>query len=477
MLTEHTPLLPPDPAGARGRTRRPGKLDDGFLHSELVTQRNRALTYAVAGLAMLLTKVSGIFDVHFIWGVAIFGAGILSVGWFSLLARRAARENRRADLAAWWIACDIVLVTAIACATGGVASPWFVMYLGCLGAAVTHLRLRLAVTLGAGAALLYFTGLAVMYQIGLGDRTFFVAALQLLLLFGASLFLLANTRKLLASTQLNQRLKNEADARVEELTRVTRDLEAMSRLLQDFTETDQLTGLHNRRYLLDQVAAAARWRGHEHSSRRTEDRSGCAAVIMIDVDHFKIVNDTYGHAAGDAALKHVAKLLRRCVRGNDKLARWGGDEFLVLLPQVHRERIPEVVERILATVRERPSHLTVEGGDLAVKLTCSLGWTAFNWRPPQEGTSHWDGALATADQALYEAKHEGRDRACFLPTGEDLPAENEATAKPALPPENAAFAEAALPSADEALAEPLAALAAALAPAMPKMAASADIAA
>ncbi|HYL06517.1 MAG TPA: GGDEF domain-containing protein [Thermoanaerobaculia bacterium] len=432
MSTDHAPLLPPDPAGARGKTRRPAKLDDGLLHSELVTQRNRGLTYAVAGVAMFLTKVSGIFDVHFVWGVSIFGAGILSVGWFSLLAWRAARKNQQAGLAASWIACDVVLVTAIVCVTGGVASPWFVMYLGCAGAAVTHLRLRLAVACGVGAALLYFGALAAVGQVWIGDRGFFVAASQLLLLFGASLVLLANTRKLLASTQLNLRLKDEADARVEELTRVTRDLEAMSRLLQDFTETDQLTGLHNRRYLLDRVAEAGRQRGHEYSSRRAKDRSGSAGVIMIDVDHFKIINDTYGHAAGDTALKHVAKLLRRCVRGDDKLARWGGDEFLVLLPQVDTTRIHEVAERILNMVRARPCHIKVNGSqDLTVRLTCSIGWSTFDWQPPQDGALPWDGALAAADQALYAAKQEGRDRGCFLPAGEAPPAEAGLSAEPA----------------------------------------------
>jgi diguanylate cyclase (GGDEF)-like protein len=417
MPTEQAPLIPPDPtrAGGNGR-RRPARLDDGLLHSELTTQRNRALTYAVAGLAMLLTKVSGIFDVHFVWGVAIFGTGALSVGWFSLWSLRAARANRRANLAAWWIACDFALVTAIVCATGGVSSPWFVMYLGCAGAAVTHLRLRLAVAFGVAAALLYFGALAAMGQIGMGDRGFIVAASQLLLLFGASLFLLANTRKLLASTQLNLQLKNEADARVEELTRVTRDLEAMSRLLQDFTETDQLTGLHNRRYLLDRVAEESRRRGHEHSRRRAKDRTGSAGVLMIDVDHFKTINDTHGHPAGDAALNQVAKVLRQCVRGDDKLARWGGDEFLVLLPHVDTERIHEVADRILSMVRSQPCRIPGNGSeDLAVKLTCSIGWSSFDWQPPQDGASPWDSALAAADQALYTAKRHGRDSSCFLP--------------------------------------------------------------
>jgi len=155
MSTEYAPLRPPDPPRASGKAGLPAKLDDSLLHSELVTQRNRAVTYAVAGAAMLLTRVVGIYDVHYMWTAAVFGLGLLSVGCFSLLALRAQRANRRADLAAWWIACDMVLVTAMVCATGGVSGPWWVWYLGCAGAAMTHLRLRLAVTFAAFAALLY----------------------------------------------------------------------------------------------------------------------------------------------------------------------------------------------------------------------------------------------------------------------------------------------------------------------------------
>ena len=96
MSTEYAPLRPPDPPRAGGSVGLPGKLDDSLLHSELVTQRNRAVTYAVAGAAMLLTRAVGLYDVHYIWTVAIFGLGLLSVGCFSLLALRAQRANRRA---------------------------------------------------------------------------------------------------------------------------------------------------------------------------------------------------------------------------------------------------------------------------------------------------------------------------------------------------------------------------------------------
>jgi diguanylate cyclase (GGDEF)-like protein len=434
MSTEFAPLRPPDPPRAGGNAGLPAKLDDGLLHSELVTQRNRAVTYAVAGAAMLLTRIVGLYDVHYAWNLAIFGLGILSVGCFSLLALRAQRANRRANVAAWWIACDMVLVTAMVCATGGVSSPWYVWYLGCAGAAMTHLNLRLGVAFAAVAALLYFGALAAMGQIGVMDHGFYLAALKLVFLFGASLFLVVNTRKLLASTQLNQQLKDEANARVEELTRVTRDLEAMSRLLRDFTEIDPLTGLHNRRYLLDRVAEHTSQQGLEYSSRRAADRDRSAGIIMIDLDDFKTINDTYGHAAGDEALKHVAGILRQCVRDGDRLARWGGDEFLIFLPQVDRERIREVAERILSTVRSRPCSLPAHGsrgshgsegshgsGSSTCQLTCSIGWSAFDWLPRPDGASPWEHALAAADEALYAAKRDGRDRSCSLPSGEASP--------------------------------------------------------
>jgi len=230
------------------------------------------------------------------------------------------------------------------------------------------------------------------------------------------------------------------------LTQVTRDLEAMSRLLRDCTETDPLTGLHNRRYLLDRVAETASQQGLEHSSRRAADRARSAGIIMIDLDHFKAINDTYGHPAGDGALKYLAGILRQCVRDGDRLARWGGDEFLIFLPQVERERIREVAERILSAVRSRPCSLPAPGShgshgsrgsrgsrgsggaagaagaddaeSSTFQLTCSIGWSAFDWLPRPDGASPWEQALAAADEALYVAKRGGRDRSCTLPSGE-----------------------------------------------------------
>ena len=100
-------------------------------------------------------------------------------------------------------------------------------------------------------------------------------------------------------------------------------------------------------------------------------------------------------------------MLRRCVRHEDRLARWGGDELLVLLPRTQRERIPEVVERIVTAIGAHPCRL-VDGSLLPV--SCSVGWSAFDWRPRAGGAAPWEEALASAGAALDAAKADGHGR-------------------------------------------------------------------
>ena len=423
MLPEHLPLRPPEPAAKKtGAGLEPGEAD---LHSALVTQRNRAITYAIAGAAIALSRAAGMIAVHDLADLAVFAIGMLTVAGFSLAAQRAERANRRPHLAPWWIACDMLLVTAMVWLTGGVASPWFLWYLGCAGAAAMHLSLRLAVAGGLVSAVLYVGVLVAMGQIQGPGPAFYLATAHMVFLFGASLFLLANTRKLLRSTVLNRRLKEEADARVEELTRVTEDLAAMSRLLRDFSDADPLTGLHNRRYLLDRLEEDAERLG---ADRRATARGAGAGILMIDVDHLQRINDTCGSPAGDAVLEHLARVLRRCVRADDRLVRWGGDEFLVLVAHSDSRRIQEVAERVLAAVRSQPFTLA---GKPPEQITCSLGWSQFVWRRRQDdGPAPWEGALAAAEAALEAARTAGRDCARHLPPPEPATAGDGPAAAP-----------------------------------------------
>jgi len=146
---------------------------------------------------------------------------------------------------------------------------------------------------------------------------------------------------------------------------------------------DPLTGVRNRRHLqerLPEIASAAQRHGREW------------AVLMVDVDHFKQINDREGHAAGDAVLREVALALVGEARQEDLTGRWGGDEFLVILPDTEAEGARMVAERIADAVRVR----------LPVHGSLSIGCAA--------GVGAPDGLLHRADAALYEAKREGRGR-------------------------------------------------------------------
>ena len=156
---------------------------------------------------------------------------------------------------------------------------------------------------------------------------------------------------------------------------------------------DPLTGLFNRRYLEESL---------ERELRRAHRRSLPVAVIMIDIDHFKSFNDTFGHEAGDLMLKEVATLLRANIRAEDIACRYGGEELVLILPEMTFELAQERAERLAAAVRHLriPQPLQVFG-----TVTISAGVAVF----PTHGSSG-RAVLNAADQALYRAKQLGRDR-------------------------------------------------------------------
>ena len=156
---------------------------------------------------------------------------------------------------------------------------------------------------------------------------------------------------------------------------------------------DELTGLPNRRSVLRQLEALlSRGRRHGHA----------LAVLMVDADHFKALNDRHGHAAGDAALRALADRLRERLRAEDVAGRFGGEEFVIGLPDAGAVGAAGVAEDVRAAVAERP--LTIEGHVLTV--TVSVGWAT--WEDEDLGQ-----LIARADGALYEAKAAGRD--CVRP--------------------------------------------------------------
>jgi diguanylate cyclase (GGDEF)-like protein len=171
------------------------------------------------------------------------------------------------------------------------------------------------------------------------------------------------------------------DAANETLRRKNEELERLS-------VTDGLTGLYNRRRLMETLTDEA---------RRSQRLKHTFAVLMVDVDHFKKYNDTFGHPAGDAVLTRVAGMLREATREVDFVARYGGEEFLVLLPETGMAEALDISERI----RTRIAAEVFPGRH----MTVSIGVAEF----PLHGETP-DQVVAAADEALYEAKREGRDK-------------------------------------------------------------------
>jgi len=163
--------------------------------------------------------------------------------------------------------------------------------------------------------------------------------------------------------------------------------------------TDVLTGWNNRRYLSVRLG--------EELARARRDRSGLVC-LMLDVDYFKQVNDTWGHAAGDAVLREIAQRIETQVRASDVAARYGGEEFVILLPNTLVESAKLLAERIRTAISKKPFDLS--NGETA-SVTVSIGISEVHPGPDDDDLKTLgDSLVARADVALYAAKSAGRDR-------------------------------------------------------------------
>ncbi len=178
-------------------------------------------------------------------------------------------------------------------------------------------------------------------------------------------------------------------------------LEVKNLELKAQSSRDPLTSLYNRRHFQDYM------RTHNQVERRGvngEDIVG--ALFLLDVDHFKHVNDTYGHAAGDAVLKMIAESLRIALRETDMIVRWGGEEFLAFLPAIPRNGVDEIARRILNCISSQP----VPFQDHMIHVNVSVGFAPFPLAPGGLPLP-WERAVNLVDMALYLAKAHGRNRA------------------------------------------------------------------
>ncbi|MDD4911591.1 MAG: sensor domain-containing diguanylate cyclase [Sideroxydans sp.] len=162
--------------------------------------------------------------------------------------------------------------------------------------------------------------------------------------------------------------------------------------------TDPLTGIFNRRYF------ETRCQEEVANVRRYQTTLTC---MFLDIDKFKRINDTYGHPAGDDVLRNVARLIKAQLRSNDVLARFGGEEFVVLLPQTGTQHACEIAERIRHAISARPFHL---GESNHLTVTISIGVASIKDKLVGDDMAVANNLLASADGALYLAKNGGRDQ-------------------------------------------------------------------
>jgi diguanylate cyclase (GGDEF)-like protein len=180
---------------------------------------------------------------------------------------------------------------------------------------------------------------------------------------------------------------------------------------------DPLTKLKNRRFLTPFM---------EHETQRLRRAGLSALVLVIDVDHFKKINDRYGHATGDHALVRLAETLRFCVRNADIVSRWGGEEFVVVCSQSSEEHARVICNRIrrrLLRAEIRPVGIHSATKE-PLHLTVSIGAALFS---PAALNESWELALARADRAMYTVKKNGRDGWLFAPSHPGAPAVSEPT--------------------------------------------------
>ena len=171
--------------------------------------------------------------------------------------------------------------------------------------------------------------------------------------------------------------------------------------LRQLADTDFMTGLMNRRSFLavadDAVAFCRRYKRN-------------MATLMIDIDHFKKINDTHGHAAGDDAIKRVAEIVSQSIRTTDKAARFGGEEFVVLLREIDQDTAVLLADRIRTSIESA----TVRHGDIVIPITVSVGLALFD-----ESDRDVQDVIERADQGLYVAKKTGRNRTFLMPATDE----------------------------------------------------------
>jgi diguanylate cyclase (GGDEF)-like protein len=234
------------------------------------------------------------------------------------------------------------------------------------------------------------------------------AAYVLLLAGGIAGLLRVQQRKLAQEAEHARLLELKVQERTRELSERQVELEQANEELEKASITDSLTGLANRRFLTEYIEKEVALL-HRRYRRQAEEPLAellDMAFVMIDLDHFKDINDSAGHAAGDAVLRQMRELLEAASRSSDIIVRWGGDEFLLVARELSGDGLVELAERIRSRVAQ---HIFDIGEGRVVRTSCSLGLACYPFFKEQLDALSWEQVISVADRALYVAKASGRN--------------------------------------------------------------------
>jgi diguanylate cyclase (GGDEF)-like protein len=208
----------------------------------------------------------------------------------------------------------------------------------------------------------------------------------------------AHQRSLRQAAAYNQRLEREVSDRTRQLAERNQALQRVNSQLEEVSYTDALTGLGNRRALSEAMPLVIGSLG-----RRKADESRLA-LLLIDLDRLKPINDQYGHAGGDRLLVEVAAILKRCVRAEDKVVRWGGDEFVVVHAVEGLDEAATLAERIRFSVSKCRFSVAGNAGQVVGRTSCSIGFGLYPFVAGSPPVIGWERVLSIADSCLYAAK-------------------------------------------------------------------------
>ena len=217
-------------------------------------------------------------------------------------------------------------------------------------------------------------------------------------------FWFGHRRRIRREEEYSHRLEHEVISRTEKLVDRNQQLKVLNKALQESSLSDPLTGLRNRRFVFEEVSRDLdlihRRMGDERQGIDTSDVSELV-FMMIDLDNFKPINDTYGHAAGDEMLLQLRDVLLGICRRSDFVIRWGGDEFVVIAKQARPHEAEQLAERIRSNVAG--SNFALSDGQI-VRTTCSIGFAAYPLFKESASESNLDQIISLADGLMYEAK-------------------------------------------------------------------------